>query len=93
MVTTALIYLGYVKRRSLGFWIGLSIAVAVASLVIDQNTGDTTGPPYHDPVYNTAAFLIFWISATAFVVLSGLAVWRWARRPSGRDTSFRARRD
>jgi ABC-type branched-subunit amino acid transport system permease subunit len=76
-----------VRRRPLGFWIALCVVVAVVSFVVDQNTGDTTGPPYDDPYYNDAAFFAFWVSALAFGVLSALALWRWGRRTWGRNTT------
>ena len=73
------------RSRPLNFWIVLALLVAVASFVIDQNTGDTTGPPYDDPAYNFAAFLIFNVSAVAFLLLSVYALGRWVRRRSGRS--------
>ena len=55
--------------------------VAVVSLVVDLNTGDTTGPPYDDSLLNKFAFYTFWISLITFVGLcfGGLAQW-WRDR-------------
>jgi uncharacterized membrane protein len=62
------------SHRSLGLWIILLIVVAVVSFIIDQNTGDTTGPPFHDSFLNQGAFIIFFLSLPVLLVLVAIAV-------------------
>jgi len=62
----------------------LGLAVAVVSLIVDQNTGDETGPPYHDPLINQIAFFVFFgtcvLLVAAAAVVVGLSVRRYFRR-------------
>ncbi len=62
-------------------WIAAAFVVAVVSLVIDQNTGDTTGPPYHDSLLNQSAFFVFF----ATILFLGLCVFALARLIRGRS--------
>jgi hypothetical protein len=59
-------------------------ALAIVSFIVDQNTGDTTGPPYHDSLLNHIAFFVFFGSAVAFVLLATFTViaWTYARSRS-----------
>jgi len=52
-------------------------ALAVVSFVVDQNTGDTSGPPYHDSVLNHVAFFAFFATAVAVVVLVAFVLARF----------------
>ena len=52
-------------------------ALAIVSFVVDQNTGDTTGPPYHDSVLNHIAFFAFFTSAVALVALVAFVLARF----------------
>ncbi len=65
------------SRRPLPLLIAAVFVVAVISLVVDQNTGDTTGPPYDDSLLNVVFFYTFLVSMVAFVGLCivGLVVW------------------
>lgn len=67
------------NRHSLRLWIAGAFVVAVVSLIIDQNTGDTTGPPYNDSLLNQAAFFIFFGAMILFLGLRILALARWTR--------------
>jgi len=67
------------KSRSLRRWIPAAFAVSAISLVVDQNTGDTTGPPYSDSLLNQAAFFVFFAASILFLALCTFAVARWAR--------------
>jgi hypothetical protein len=69
------------KRYPLRVWIAAAFVVAVVSLVIDQNTGDTTGPPYHDSLLNQSAFFVFFAATILFL---GLSVFAFARLVRGR---------
>ena len=73
------------RDRPLRFWIAVVFVVAVVSLVVDLNTGDTTGPPYHDSLFNHFAFFIFWGSTVVLFALCVFAVLRWVfrRLPKG----------
>jgi hypothetical protein len=78
------------SRRQLPLLIAAVLLVAVVSLVVDQNTGDTTGPPYDDSLLNVASFCTFLVSMVIFVGLCivGLVVWlrhRLGPRPSARN--------
>ena len=65
--------------HSLRLWMAGAFAVAVVSLIIDQNTGDTTGPPYHDSLLNQAAFFVFFGAMILFLGLCIFALARWTR--------------
>jgi len=73
-------------RRSGGrptlFWLGVVLLVALVSFVVDQTTGDKTGPAYHDPLINQVAFFIFWATIPILIVLVGVALVRFFRRSS-----------
>jgi hypothetical protein len=78
------------SRRYLPLLIAAVFVVAVVSLVVDQNTGDTTGPPYNDSLLNVVSFCTFLVSVVTFVGLCvvGLVVWlrqRLGPRPSARN--------
>jgi NhaP-type Na+/H+ or K+/H+ antiporter len=60
--------------------------VAVVSLIVDQNTGDTSGPPYHDSLLNHAAFFAFFGSAAAVGILAVIALIGWVYRRLRRRT-------
>ena len=66
------------NRRQLPVLIAAVFVIAVVSLVVDQNTGDTTGPPYDDSLLNVVSFYTFLVSMVIFVGLCivGLVVWR-----------------
>ena len=66
------------KGHSLRVWIAAVFVVAVISLVIDQNTGDTTGPPYNDSLLNQAAFFVFFGTTILFLGLCVFAFVRWS---------------
>ena len=66
-------------RRSLWLWVADAFVIAVISLIIDQNTGDRTGPPYHDSLLNQAAFFVFFGAAILFLGLCVFALVRWIR--------------
>ena len=74
------------RGRSIGMWIAAAFVVAVASLVVDQNTGDTTGPPYDDSLLNQAAFFVFFGAAFLMLVLCVVALVRWIRCRVTEDT-------
>ena len=63
----------------LGFWIVVSLVIAIVSRVIDVNTGDTTGPPYHDSLFNQCAFFVFLGTTLILFALCALALARWIR--------------
>ena len=65
--------------HSLRLWIAGACGVAVVGLIIDQSTGDTTGPPYNDSLLNQAAFLVFFGAMILFLGLCVLAFVRWTR--------------
>ena len=67
---------GRMKGR-LAILIGVLFTLAVVSLIVDQNTGDTTGPPYHDSVLNHVAFFTFFATALVFVILVAVVLLRW----------------
>lgn len=67
------------KSHSLRIWIPAVFMVAVISLIIDQNTGDTTGPPYNDSLLNKASFFVFFGAMILFLGLSIFALARWTR--------------
>lgn len=71
--------------RQLPILIAAVFVVAVVSLVLDLNTGDTTGPPYDDPLLNVVFFYTFWVSTVILVglCLAGLVAWfRHRLRPA-----------
>lgn len=57
------------KRRRRSFWIALAFVLAGVALVVDQTTGDDTGPPYHDPFINKLAFFVFMTAMLALITL------------------------
>jgi len=65
------------STRRLPFLIAAVFVVAAVSLVVDRNTGDTTGPPYDDSLLNVVFFYTFLASVVIFVGLCivGLIVW------------------
>ncbi|MDP9295106.1 MAG: hypothetical protein M3O88_00230 [Actinomycetota bacterium] len=74
--------MGRSTGRPLLLWFGVVLLVALISLVVDQTTGDATGPPYHDPLINQVAFFIFLATIPTMLVLAGVAVTRFVRRPA-----------
>ena len=79
------------NRRQLPILIAAVFVVAVVSLVVDLNTGDTTGPPYDDSLLNVVSFYTFLVSTVIFV---GLCIVAWlygcvtvsAQDPQGETT-------
>jgi hypothetical protein len=69
-----------VRRHALGFWIVGVFAIALAGLFVDQTTGDTTGPPYHDSLMNQVAFFVFFGATVVFLGLCVFALAGWTRR-------------
>ncbi|MDP9225838.1 MAG: hypothetical protein M3P18_18760 [Actinomycetota bacterium] len=65
--------------QSLRVWIGAVFCLAVISLIVDQTTGDTTGPPYHDSLLNQAAFFVFFAAVIVFLGLCLFGLIRWVR--------------
>ncbi len=65
------------NRRHLPILIAAVFVVGVVSLVVDRNTGDTTGPPYDDSLLNVISFYTFLASLVIFVGLCivGAVVW------------------
>ena len=63
--------------RQLPILFAAVFVVGVVSLVVDRNTGDTTGPPYDDSLLNVVSFYTFLASLVIFVGLCivGLVVW------------------
>jgi uncharacterized membrane protein YwaF len=64
------------RSRRLRIWIPVLFVLAVVSLIVDQNTGDTT-PPYHDSLLNHVAFFAFFGFAAVFVVVAAVALLSW----------------
>ncbi len=54
------------NRRHLPILIAAVFVVGVVSLVVDQNTGDTTGPPNDDLLLNVISFYTFLASLVTF---------------------------
>ena len=71
------------SRRRLPALIAAVFVVAVVSLVVNQNTGDTTGPPYDDSALNVASFYTFLVSLVIFVGLCGVGLVVWLRHRFG----------
>lgn len=78
------------RDESLRLWIAATFVVAVSSFIVDQNTGDTTGPPYDDSLLNQAAFFVFFGAAFLMLGRCLIAFVRWIR---GRVTEIRRVRD
>jgi hypothetical protein len=68
-----------VRIGGLWFWIVVSLVIAIVSRVIDVNTGDTTGPPYYDSLFNIGAFFVFLGTTLIFLALCALALSRLIR--------------
>jgi len=67
------------RGHRLSFWIVGVFAIALVSFVVDQNTGDTTGPPYHDSLLNQAAFFVFAGTTIIFLGLCVFSLAGWIR--------------
>ncbi len=67
------------SNRQLLLLIAAVFVVAVVSLVVDQNTGDTTGPPYDDSLLNKVFFYTFLVSTIIFVGLCIVGLTGWLR--------------
>ena len=77
----------YMRRRPAGFWIAAAFAVALVAFVVDQSTGDETGPPYDDPLINKIAFGVFMGAMLLFVVLCAIALVRRIAARGASDSS------
>ena len=72
--------MGRSSGRRILLWFGVVLIAALISLVVDQTTGDTTGPPYHDPLINQVAFFVFIATIPTLVVLAAVALVGFVRR-------------
>jgi hypothetical protein len=61
-------------------WLPLGLAIAAVSLVVDQNTGDETGPPYHDPLINQISFFVFFGTCLLLVATTAVVIGLSIRR-------------
>ena len=70
--------------RSLKFWIALAFAATLVSALIEA-TSHTI--PNHEPLINTATFLMARGAGVVFLILSVIALSQWARSRIAHSTS------
>jgi hypothetical protein len=69
--------------RSLGFWVLLTLVLAVGGFALDKGFADNT-PPYDEPTIALIGWAFFMLFGAAFLVLCAIALVRVARRQWGR---------